>query len=1095
MFTRFINVTILILILFCFTLPVSSEIDVFRNNLKRTGESQYIGPNEPNLMWTYHSGAFITGTPAVDAEGNLYFGDHNGFFFKLSSSGEPIWSYETSDIIVSSPTLDESGSSYFGCLDNTFYSIDQDGSLKWTFKTGGPIYSSPVIESDTIFFGSDDHNLYALDKSGNLKWSFTTNSWISSSPSVDDDGTIYFVSYDGNLYSLNPDGSLKFSYNTNTYLYSTPAINKNGEIFFGGYDGNLYAIKDGELLWTFQTGSIIYSSPAISSSTDTIYFGSNDNYVYALSSDGNIEWSFGINSAPLALHNFSSSPVIDRDENIYIASQNSFIYSLDSSGDARWSYKAYRPAIVSSPIIAEDKVVYFISTYSGIYALTDISKGGFVHKPNADGYQSGNHVIPPNPDGFYKEMKENGFTSANPNDINDPSIARIFADRLNSCKSLNLPNNRIYNDKFNFQGTSLPYPNALDEAMKIVHLDMMNFKQDLFFLPSLPYILSITEDVMENPFRILDRAHDQVEIIHDPATTIYGIIKDGAELLDQEVEEIYFSRDLPESPLVDAIEKLYEIFGIPLVSSEIEELESLTSALESSTKNAAAFLIYACEEAIKIRDEAMLSLSTNEKNFLNNNMIDPVMYYKDLALQILSYCEKIDRAKLSEAGMILAYAVDNLNSVMVSNSFKETEQSYNQITQNGDVEGDVLFYYPTPVGSIIIGGPGKTIYNSTLDSVTDKTKVPLLIVDLGGNDEYYNRAGATFDIKNGVSLLIDFSGNDTYYSDADFSQGAGKLGVGILYDFEGDDNYTAMNFAQGAAYIGIGAIHDESGDDIYDAAYNVQSAAMVGVGILSDKGGSDEYYARTGCQSYAFCLGASIFKESEGNDFYFAGAGRSAPYDIEPGYNRYTSQAQGAAFGIRNNYVNEPQASGGVAIFSDNYGNDVYIGDFYSQGNAYWLDTAILVDSHGDDIYYARQYTQGAGIHLAVGLLLDESGNDSYITRSVSQGCGHDTAAGLLVDNGGNDIYIAQDLSQGGGNDWALSLLADASGNDQYFAHPTHSNQGYGNFREVMGSVGLLLDVSGNDYYTALYYEDNKHWTKELHGIGIDNECGDTGVH
>ncbi|MBU1626107.1 PQQ-binding-like beta-propeller repeat protein [bacterium] len=1122
MSSKFMAISILIAFLICFSNPATSEIGMFRNNIKRTGESPYEGPSAPNLKWTYKTGAFITSTPAVDSEGNLYFGDHtimslnqrissvdsednlnsgyhSGKFFALSSEGELIWSYNTNDIITSSPSLDGNGAIYFGGLDNTFYALNKDGTLKWTYKTSGPIYSSPVIANNSIYFGSDDHNLYALDMSGNLKWSFVTGSWVSSSPSVGDDGTIFFGSYDGKIYALNQDGSLKFSFNTGTYIYSSPAINKDGEVFIGGYDGKLYAIKDGELDWTFQTGSLIYSSPAISSTTGNIYFGSNDNFVYAMTSNGNIAWSYGVNYSPTAAHNFSSSPVIDKNENIFIGSQNGYLYALDSIGNLKWSYGAYRPSIVSSPILASDNLIYFISTFSGIYALVDASEGGFLNSIDFQDQEEDtiSSLLPVYPNDFYEKMQAEGKTPANPNDIVDPAFSKYFKDRLDSYKGVPDPNPLAYTDRFKFQGTPLPQPTALDEAMKMICIDMLNFKQDLFYLSELPYTLNITVDVMENPFKVLDYTHEQVNLLYDPATTMYDVAKDGANLLDLEVEEINFTHPLSQNPLADAIADLYQTFGIPLISSEIEELKSTTNQLPLVLNKACAFLIYACKDAAIKRDEAFAPLTITEKNFLNTNVIDFGNYIKDLGMQILDLCEKkIERGKLSESSMVLASAIDNLGSVLTTEKLaKGLPTYYTEADSNGDVEGDVLFYYPTPLGSIIIGGPGKTVYNSTLDSDSDKTKVPLLIIDIGGDDEFYNRAGTTFDIKNSISLLLDISGNDKYYTDADFAQGAGKMGVGYLLDFSGNDTYTARSFAQGLGYLGVGILQDKSGDDIYDATYNVQASAGFGVGILSDEGGNDQYLGRSGCQAFAFCYGAVILKETEGNDFYFAGGGRSSPYDREPGYERYTSQAQGAAFGMRNNYVGEPHASGGVAFLSDYNGNDVYLGDFYSQGDAYWLDTAVLVDSHGDDIYYARQYTQGAGIHLAVGLLLDESGNDSYITRAVSQGCGHDIGAGLLVDNGGDDIYITQDLSQGGGNDWALSLLSDASGNDQYFAHPTHSNQGFGNYRDVMGSIGLLLDAGGLDYYTNLLYDDNKHWTKELHGIGIDNECGDTGVH
>jgi outer membrane protein assembly factor BamB len=1097
---KFKTIMILTIIaLCCFILSAKADVTLFRYNQSRTGESPYIGPTSPVLKWTYDTGAYNTSTPAIDSSGNLYLGDFSGYLLSISADGKLNWSYKTNDLIVTSPAIDSDGTIYFGGLDSIFYAINSDGSLKWSYKTEGSIYSSPNVTTNAIYFGSDDHNLYSLDKSGKLQWKFLTDSWVSSSPSLDSEGIIYFGSYDGKIYALNQDGLIDWTYDTGTYIYSSPAVNSDKQVFFGGYDGKMYAIKDGSLSWTYQTGSIIYSSPAISSISGNVYFGSNDTSVYALNPDGELLWSYSVDINPLGLQNFSSSPVIDREGNIYIGSQSKYIYSFDPLGTLRWSYGASLPSVIASPVIATDNLLYYASTDHMIYALTDKSSGAYLFDPSGRKEPGTLEPIVPNvPDGHYRAMLEKGIYTANPNEINDPMLSTIYKERVARSGILNGAIDHKYSDRYAFEG-SLPQPTALDEAMKLLHLDAKNFKQDIYFMSTTPYILDITNVVMDNPLKVLDYAHEQVGLIYDPATTIFDLIKDAANLIDLNVQDVYFEHEISNDyPLADAINDICKDFGQPLTTDQIDELKVSTDSLPLLLNKVTAFLLYACQEAAIKRDIALSGLQTSERTYLNDNVTKPEGDTIEAALQVLQLCERIDRAKLSEAAMTIASAMNNISSVMITESlaFQKKANKYKAV-DNPDVTGDVLFYYSTPLGSIIIGGPGKTIYNSTLDSTTDKTKVPFLIIDLGGDDEYYNRAGATFDLKNPVSLLLDLSGNDIYNSGNDFSQGAAKLGVGILIDYSGNDKYTATNFAQGSGYIGTGVICDFQGNDVYKSIFDVQASAAIGIGILEDDKGDDEYYGGTACQGFGFTQGAAIFKEVEGNDSYYACGGQNAPYDQDPGYERYTTQGQGAAFGVRNLYIDEPHAAGGFAIMSDNYGNDTYIGDFYAQGNAYWLDTAMLVDCHGDDFYYSRHYTQGVGVHLAVGLLLDESGNDTYIALAVTQGMGLDTSAGFLVDNAGDDFYFAEHIGQGGSSGWSLGILADGSGNDQYFGLSSQGMQGSGNFREVMNSIGLILDAGGNDYYTDYYYDDNRHWAKGSlgFGIGIDSEIGDTGVH
>jgi outer membrane protein assembly factor BamB len=1085
---------LMILILLCSVCYSEQGVSLFRNNSARTGESQYNGLDSPNLAWSYYTGAYITSTPAVDSNGNLYFGDHNGVFYSLSAPGTVNWSYKTGDIIASSAAIDSSGSIYFGGLDGKIYALDSGGSLKWSYLTGDSIYSSPNLSGNNVYIGSDDHKLYALDLSGQLLWTFDTGSWISSSPSVDSTGNIYFGSYDGKLYSLSSNGTLNWSYDTGTYIYSSPCVVETGKVVFGGYNGVLYSIKNNLLQWSYQTGSVIYSSPAVSSTTGNIYFGSNDCCVYSLKSDGKLLWSYKISVNPLKNNNFSTSPVLDKAGNVYIGSYNRTLYSLNSLGVPRWTYSAGL-AVIASPVLAGDNLLYLSSTDRKIHAITGSSLTSYLFSPDNREEAYLDPVITSVPDGFYKRMLEKGRQSVNPNDINDPNLGAYLDERNSVMRNPDDCNTDPSLDKFAFSD-GIQQPTALDEAMKLLHLDYENFMNDIYFVPKpVSYLLNITADVMNEPLKTLDYAHEQVDIVQDASVTDYDLVKDGAGLLDLEVGEINFTHALTKDPLVDAIAEIYQDFGNPMSTAERNTLKTQVQSMPLILQKATAFLIYACKEAATKRDESIATLTSADRTYLNTNVINPEAYYTNVVLDVLNTCKKIDRVKLSEAAMVITSAINNIGSVLNEKAQNCQTEGLGEAEQaNGDVEGDVLFFYPTPLGSIIIGGPGKTIYKASLDSL-DKTREPLLIIDIGGNDEYYNRAGATYDISRSISIVLDLSGNDLYSCQQDFAQGSAKLGVGYLIDFSGNDKYMAGRFAQGSAYIGVGILHDMVGNDTYEGTFDVQSAAMIGIGILNEGSGDDEYSGDTGCQSYGFCQGAAILREASGDDYYYAGGGSSSPYDNDPGTERYTSQAQGAAFGIRFYATNEPHASGGAAVLSDYRGNDIYIGDFYSQGSAYWLDTAMLIDSAGNDLYFSRQYSQGAGIHLAVGLLLDESGDDSYITRAVSQGCGHDTASGLLVDNGGNDIYVTQDLSQGGGNALALSLLSDASGNDQYFAEPTHSSQGYGDFRENTASIGIIIDVGGFDYYTEPLYDDNRHWTKSSYGIGIDKESGDAGVH
>jgi outer membrane protein assembly factor BamB len=79
------------------------------------------------------------------------------------------------------------------------------------------------------------------------------------------------------------DGTLVWSVpTTNQTSWSSPAIGPDGTVYVGSDDGNIYAVSPaGVVQWTFQTGGRVMASPAVDSN-GIIYAGSDDFYFYAI---------------------------------------------------------------------------------------------------------------------------------------------------------------------------------------------------------------------------------------------------------------------------------------------------------------------------------------------------------------------------------------------------------------------------------------------------------------------------------------------------------------------------------------------------------------------------------------------------------------------------------------------------------------------------------------------------------------------------------------------------------------------------------------------------------------------------------------------
>lgn len=144
------------------------------------------------------------------------------------------------------------------------------------------------------------------------------------------------------------------------WRFDIEALNEDGQvIFFGTVEITPEAndvksvtvvllpeeesVEPGELLWSFAARSEfvfaagLWSSPAIASD-GTIYVGSCDSNVYAITAGGTEQWRFQTDSGVV------SSPAIDTDGSVYVASRDGNLYALagGSSGPAASPWSMFR---------------------------------------------------------------------------------------------------------------------------------------------------------------------------------------------------------------------------------------------------------------------------------------------------------------------------------------------------------------------------------------------------------------------------------------------------------------------------------------------------------------------------------------------------------------------------------------------------------------------------------------------------------------------------------------------------------------------------------------------------------------------------------
>ena len=278
--------------------------------------------------WSFRTGADIRSSPAVGADGTVYFGGRDRNFYALGPDGAKKWSALTGGWVDSSPALARDGTICFGGWDGTFYALKPDGGTNWTFKTGGPIDSSPAIGADgTIYFGSHDQYLYALDARGAKKWGFHTDGAIISSPALDAEGAIYFTSVDGRLYVLHPDGTEKWRLWTGGVGDSSPVVDPRGDVYLG-VNHEFLALKAGGIKkWGFGFGEYKMRGAAVVAADGTIFFGCDAGNLYAFNPDGTIQFVLPLGGA------ITSSPAMTHAGTLYLGAEGGRLCAIKGNAE------------------------------------------------------------------------------------------------------------------------------------------------------------------------------------------------------------------------------------------------------------------------------------------------------------------------------------------------------------------------------------------------------------------------------------------------------------------------------------------------------------------------------------------------------------------------------------------------------------------------------------------------------------------------------------------------------------------------------------------------------------------------------------------
>jgi outer membrane protein assembly factor BamB len=264
---------------------------------------------------------------------------------------------------------------------------------------------------------------------GTQFWKYSAESLILGVPAVADNGFVYFTSYPFTLHALHPSGGLRW---IETHAgYTSPTIGHRAVYVAGGpwsMDGSIrgsisaYSFQ-GRPRWTVLTANSITTSASLSRE-DTLYVGSNEGALLAVSRDGTFQWvagggdwilreaavgwngtvyyssgadiplAFAVNPLGETIWEAPAraevpSPFALGDDGALYFGVDHELRALNPDGSLRWAFplEGFRQ---SSAVIAGDGTIYIVSQARTLYAFTSagVEKWEFNYTESGPGGES-----------------------------------------------------------------------------------------------------------------------------------------------------------------------------------------------------------------------------------------------------------------------------------------------------------------------------------------------------------------------------------------------------------------------------------------------------------------------------------------------------------------------------------------------------------------------------------------------------------------------------------------------------------------------------------------------------------------------------------
>lgn len=329
-------------------LPASGWV-MADHDAQHTNRSEFAGPVNPRVKWTYTLESGPVAVSTIAADGRLY-ATCGRLLLAFDELGEVLWRAESNRDYNTAPVVGADGMVYTG--GELLRAYTPDGALAWYVVPTGGEFGEPAVAADGVVYAvAGGDTLYLVGSNGEFRWAYTLAGEAQHPPLVDGEGRVYLMSIAGDWHVLTvlaADGFL-WQIQEEECELSIPALGPEGQLYVGLYDESLFEpgtmpsdltselvafYPDGSRAWSHELHGGL-SSKILVTPDGMVYTTSRESSgsLYAFTSDGELvlEEMFGgwTSMELVSVANDGRAYVTVRDCDWGIPSH--FVYSTDGT--------------------------------------------------------------------------------------------------------------------------------------------------------------------------------------------------------------------------------------------------------------------------------------------------------------------------------------------------------------------------------------------------------------------------------------------------------------------------------------------------------------------------------------------------------------------------------------------------------------------------------------------------------------------------------------------------------------------------------------------------------------------------------------------